>query len=247
MKTLLTLITLVGLAFTAAFASDQPAATGQTCPADRAAEAGHNPFGAFHEIMAPTWHQAWPDSNFEALFAAGPKFVEAFKPIAEMKPEFKTKAREQAFTDKRQVFARLVNAYAEAAAAGDKDLVYSIMPDLHDAFEMAAATLLPVDYPQFEGFVITLNLILETHLPKNNTEGIVGSTETLLAKLHALTPETMPVELQDKKDAVAADIAFMHEIVVKMNACCTNNDMATYTDLAKSLDAQVKLFIEKYI
>lgn len=246
MKTLLTLITLVGLTFTSVFASDQHAAD-QTCPADRAAEAGHNPFGAFHEIMAPTWHGAWPDSNFAALFAAGPAFAEAFKPIAAMNPTFKSDTRKATFETKRTAFAEAVAAYADAAAEGDTTKVYALMPGLHEAFEMAASALLPVHYPEFEGMVITLNLILETHLPNNNTEGIVGSTETLLAKLNALTPETLPVELQEETDAVIADLAFMHEIVVKMNACCTNNDMATYTDLAKSLDTQVKLFIEKYI
>jgi len=166
--------------------SDEPA--GATCPASRAAEAGFDPFDGFHEVMAPAWHQAWPDSNFAELFAAGPKFQKAFQAVAEMTPRFKSTAREKVFAERRAALGELVQAYAEAAKAEDKDKVYALMPGLHEAFEQAAATLLPVHYPEFEGAVITLNLILETHLPKNNTEGITGSTETLVEKLKALTP-----------------------------------------------------------
>ena len=69
MKKLLILVFLLA-AFTIATADEK------SCPADRAAQLGHDPFGAFHEIMAPAWHVAWPDSNFEALFEAGTAWVE---------------------------------------------------------------------------------------------------------------------------------------------------------------------------
>jgi len=218
-----------------------------TCPADRAGEKGYDPFSAFHEIMAPAWHVAWAEKDFDALFAAAPKFVDAFAGIASLKPEFKNSLRKTAFAQNRNQFSHLVKLYSEAALKSDSARVYELMPELHDAFEQTASTLLPVHYPAFEGLVLTVNLILETHLPKDNTEGVIGSTETLLTKLDALTPETLPEELQDSREPVMADVAEMRVIAAKMKTCCDTNDMDCYREHIAVFDAAVRSFIKEYI
>ena len=218
------------------------------CPADRAAELGHNPFEAFHKIMAPTWHTAWPDKDYDALLAAGTKFKEAFSGIAKMEPTFKTKEGKKAFLKARDSFSKIIEMYAAAAKRGDKETVYDLMPQLHDAFEMTASTLLPVSYPEIEAAVITLNLIMETHLPKNNMEGILGSTNTLLSRFESLTDTTtIPDELQEKKKEILTEIAAMKKLAQQMKECCDKNDMEQYKEHAVELDTKLKGFFEKYI
>ena len=56
------------------------------------------------------------------------------------------------------------------------------MPRVHEAFEQTAAMLSPYSYPELEGAMMTAGIILEQHIPKNNMEGITGSTETLVTK-----------------------------------------------------------------
>jgi hypothetical protein len=218
------------------------------CPAHRAAELGHNPFEAFHKIMAPVWHGAWPDKDYDSLLAAGPTFKEAFAAIAKMKPTFKTLDRKKAFLKARDGFSKIIEMYAAAAERGDKETVYDLMPQLHDAFEMTASTLLPVYYPEIEAAVITLNLIMETHLPKNNMEGILGSTNTLLSRFESLTDTTtIPDELQEKKKEIRTEIAAMKKLAQQMKECCDKNDMEHYKEHVRELDTKLKSFFEKYI
>ncbi len=219
----------------------------KTCPAHRAAEMGHNPFEAFHAIMAPTWHGAWPDKDYDALLAAGPKFREAFEAIMKLEPEHKTEARQAAFLKQRKEFGELINEYATAAEKGEKEKVYELMPAVHDAFEATASTLLPVYYPEFEGLVITLNLIRETHLPKDNVEGIVGSTETLVAKADNLNEKNIPEELLEHKKGILTEFAVMKELITKMKDCCDKKEMEQYKEHAAALDKAVQAFIENYI
>ncbi|MEW5993734.1 MAG: hypothetical protein AB1744_04980 [Candidatus Zixiibacteriota bacterium] len=228
---------------------EQPAhQTHAGCPAHRAAELGHNPFDTFHEIMAPAWHEAWPNEDYAALIAAGPKFKEAFAGIAAMKPLLKTKVRQEKFEKARDQFAEIVNTYAVAAAAGDRKAVYDLMPKLHDAFEMTAATLLPVSFPEIEAVATTLNLILETHLAEEDIEGVVGSTETLVAKVSALTDTALiPDELNEKQEAILADVNLMQKLVDKMKESCNKEDMEAYREHAAALKEQLKAFFEKYI
>ncbi len=227
---------------------EEPGGGHASCPAHRAAELGHNPFEAFHKIMAPAWHTAWPDKDYDALLAAGPEFQGAFVGIANMEPTFKTKNRKEAFLKARDSFSKIVEMYAAAAEKGNKETVYDLMPKLHDAFEMTASTLLPVSYPEIEAAMITLNLITQTHLPKKNMEGVVGSTETLVAKFDVLEDTTaIPDDLKEKKKEILTEIAAMKKLARQMKECCGKNDMEQYKEHATELDTKLKKFFEKYI
>ncbi|MFH2047903.1 MAG: hypothetical protein ABIJ12_00505 [bacterium] len=241
MKRIILLISLGILIFNIASADEK------SCPADRAAELGNDPFGTFHEVMAPVWHVAWPDSNFEALFEAGPAFKEKFKAIAKLEPTFKNEKRKSEFIELRKNFAALVDEYAQAAEEKNKEKVYEIMPRLHDAFEFTASALLPVHYPQIEGIVITVNMILENHLPKNNIEGITGSTETLISKLKGYDSEALPDELKEYKVDIEQSYKDMLALAMLMEKCCKESDMESYKKHITDLDKSLKQFIEKYI
>ncbi len=218
------------------------------CPAHQAAKLGFDSFEAFHKIMAPAWHTAWPDKDYDALLAAGPQFKEAFAGIAKMEPTFKTKARKKAFLKAHDSFSKIVQTYAAAAEKGDKETVYELMPKLHDAFEMTASTLLPVSYPEIEAVVITLNLIIETYLPKNDMEGIVGSTDTLMSMYDVLADTTtIPDELKEEQASILAEIAAMKKLALRMKECSDKKDMKQYKEHAIELDAKLKGFFEKYI
>lgn len=243
------LLLLVPLTYTAEPPPEEKPGYGHAgCPAHRVAKMGFTAFHDFHEIMAPAWHTAWPDEDYDALLAAGPKFKEAFAAIAKMEPTFKTKDGKKAFLKARDSFSKIIEMYAAAAKRGDNETVYDLMPQLHDAFEMTASTLLPVSYPEIEAAVITLNLIMETHLPKNNMEGILGSTNTLLSRFESLTDTTtIPDELQEKKKEIRTEVAAMKKLVLQMKECCDKNDMEQYKEHATELNAKLKGFFEKYI
>ncbi len=218
------------------------------CPAHQAAQLGHDPFGDFHKIMAPVWHQSWPEKDYGALLAAAPKFQEAFTAIAKLEPTFKIEARKKEFSKSRDEFGKIVDMYAAAVEKYDTLAFYEMMPRLHDAFETTASVLLPLPYPEMEGVAITLKLILETHLPKNNMEGIVGSTETLLSRFDVLTDTTtIPDALKEKQTEIMAEIAMMKMLARQLKECCDENDMKCYQEHATTLDKRLKDFFEKYI
>lgn len=218
-----------------------------TCPASRAAGQGFAPFEAFHSVMAPAWHQAWPDEDYDALLAVGPEFSKLFKPIALLKPPLKTRSRRLAFLKNRQEFAALVRDYGKAATACDSAAVYEIMPRLHDAFEATASCLLPIHYPEFDGFVITVNLIAETHLPRTNRPGIVGSTETMGNKVKQLTSESIPKELGNEKAEILKQFDLIRDLVEQLNSHRHDDDLTTYVEIFGRLEGVTSQFVEKYI
>jgi hypothetical protein len=227
---------------------EQESESHEGCPARRAAQLGHDPIDAFHQVLAPVWHNAWPEKNYQALLEVGPKFQKAFTAIAKLNPDFKTETRREAFVKVRNDFSKLVELYAAAAEKGDTAAVYELMPKLHDAFEATARSLLPVSFPEIEGVKITLNLILQKHLPADNMEGIIGSTETLLAKIDALTDTTaIPDELKDKQAEIMDEITAMKKLAQRMKECCDKKDMDEYKQHTATLNKKLQEFFEKYI
>jgi len=241
MKKLLIIAAVLLITAMACFAGES------SCPADRASAIGYNPFGDFHHLMAPVWHNAWPEKDYETLLAAGPKFEKLFVAIAEMEPKLKTEKRNKIFIKKREAFAKAVQLFADACKAGDKEKAYELMPNLHDTFEMAASSLLPLHYPEFDGFVISFNMLNENHIPSNNIDGINGTVETLVAKLDGLTAESIPSELNDKKPAMVKEFSKIKKMVAKLQECCDKKDMKKLADHAKELSLFLDEFVKKYI
>lgn len=242
MRFLICLLALVIM--TTLAAAEEP---GHACPSDHAASQGFKAFGVFHEVMAPTWHTAYPAKDFDALVAAGPKFDSLFKGIADIQPSMKCVSRKAAFLNHRETFAQLVKAYADAARAGLKDSCYALMPSLHDAFENTASMLSPYSYPELEGAMMTAGIIMEQHVPNNNLEGIVGSTETLVIKLANLNEKTIPAELKNQQEALLKEFQAMAQLAQLMKECCDKQDMENYKKHATDLSGKMKMVSETYL
>ena len=245
MRFLIALLLLLIFCVTGSYAGETPKQ--ETCPGDQAAEQGLNPFGAFHEVIAPAWHMAWPEKNYDALIAAGPKFEKAFDGIAKLTPKFTSEGRQKYFERCRSEFADLVTEYAKAARDGDGEKVYELMPALHGAFEKTAASTMKIEYKELDGVAVTIDLILNKHLKENNHEGIVGSTETLVTKVGSLDEETLPPALSWDKEAVMTDLAGLKSLAADMKKCCDNDDMDTYKTRAEEFNGKLQAFVETYL
>ncbi len=241
------LLLLCGLLLTTSTGFADPHHEGESCPAHRAANAGHVEFEAFHVTMAEAWHIAWPEKDYAALIAAGPVFAEKLGPIMEMRPEFKSTDRYDLFLHKREQFASKVHAYAAAAEAGDSMKVYDLMPELHDWFEWTAAALLPIYFPAIEGIVVTVNVIKANHLPKTNVSGLVGSAETLATKVTALNKEAIPWQLAADEEAILAVFEEIRGGAKIVSAAADAEDWTTYETAITDLSAILDAFVMKYI
>ncbi len=223
------------------------AAEPSVCPADKAGKAGHPAISVFHEVVAPAWHKAYPDKDYDALIKAGPEFEKAFSSIRGIEPKMKNKVRKAAFLESREKLANFVALYAKAAKEGSKEEVYKLLPDLHDAFENSALALLPVSYPEFEAVRVTTQLILDKHLPANNTAGITGSTETLVKKLVILKESALPESLQGTKDKMSQEFETLTNLGVRIQETCTSKDMAKYKTLLVELNLKLSSLSENYL
>lgn len=196
-------------------------------------------FEAFHEIMHPAWHDAYPSKDYAALIASGPKFEATYLPIAKLEPAIKNAARLAKFKSFRQEMGVLTTAYADACRKGDSLKAYEILPNLHTAFEEAMWELQPMEFKPLDGLLITADVILDIHIPGENWDGMAGSTETIIMKLGHITDESYPAELTPFKKEMSAGFEKALAAAGEMMTSAEKKDMAGFrakvTELKKTL------------
>ena len=218
------------------------------CPADKA-EAEHRvtPFSAFHTYMAPAWHTAYVDKDFDAMIKAADGFETSFKEIAAIDPKMKNPQRKAEFLINREKFAAELKKYVAFAREGNKDSVYATLPQLHEAFEMTAMAFNPIEYPELTSMIITTNLLVTKHIPNKNWDGITGSSETLVTKAAALNGDNFPSELVAQKEAMLKEFTVIQKAVADFKSATDKKDLAACRKLAAELDAKLRDVSESYL
>ncbi|MBU1689090.1 MAG: hypothetical protein KJ589_17240, partial [Proteobacteria bacterium] len=153
------------------------------------------------------------------------------------------KNRLERFRGHRAELAKQVKLYAAACKESNKDAAYKVLPTLHESFEAAAAELLPIPYPEIEAIYITSGLIVAEHLPNKSTEGIAGSTATILRKIEYLTEESIPAELAEHKSELLKEFAQLKKLAKQMNETSDAPDMQVYQGHAEELNRRLEQII----
>ncbi len=234
MKALTSLLMLCGLAMTAA-------------AQDNSVQFASDKFEAFHEIMHPAWHDAWPAKDYAALINSGAKFEAAYVPIGKLDPTIKNAARLDKFRKDRNLMGEEVAKFATACKAGDSLKAHEILPDLHNAFEEAMWDLQPLEFKPLDGILVTVDVILDMHVPAENWDGMAGSTETLQMKLAHFQEETFPPELEAVQSEMKVEVAKGAPIADAMKMAAEKKDLAGFRTQAMELKKLLVSVRENYL
>ena len=219
----------------------------QQCPADKAAERGYTAYDAFHKVMAPAWHTAWPAKDFGSLFKAGDEFASRIKAVDSVVPAMKSKLRTEKFIAARKAFDELVAVYASACKQMDSAKVYELMPQVHEAFEKSGSLLGPIEFPHLEGILLTMDVIIDKHLPEKNMEGIEASTATLVVKAKGFDSTMIPEDLNEQSAQVTALMAKINEACGKLAESAAAKDMTSYAALCTDLRTVIRTFMAEWL
>jgi len=159
-----------------------------------------------HEVIAPLWHDAFPQRDVAM--------------VKELLPALKDGvAKVQAATlpgilrDKSERWqagvAALVAATTEcerALAAADTEATLAAVEDVHARFEGLVRTVRP-RLKELEAYHVVLYTLVHRHAPARSLAGLRDSSPALVAVCDTLTKAPLPPRLADRGEAVKAGIA----------------------------------------
>ncbi len=247
MKRLSTVILILLVMATSSLFAQGHKLHGGQCPAHKAEEMGSSLFGTLHEIMAPAWHEAWPDSNYEALAEAVNKFEIYLDDVKNFKFQFKTEEREVKFDAGRQQFIELVAKGKAAIETGNNKSLHAIFMDLHTAFEEMAYYTLPLEYPHYNSFRIVVNLMLNQHVQNNDMFALTTSRNALMIKMDMLKKSDIPEDLGSVSTDVQGFIDDFERICNDIVQACDKRDFEAISEKLEILDQTCMAFEERFI
>jgi len=238
----LLLVLVLGFAWGIAMAAT-PEETAGGCPADKAGRQGKSIFKELHEVMAPAWHEAYPEKNVGAIKEAIVKFEAMIPKIKDMKPAIKLTARQEKFIAAQSKFLDYI---AQGKTANDSVLLNN-MPDMHTNFEMMAHYSMPLEFKEYESFKTVVYLMIDTHLKNGDFDAIGTSLEALQMKDAMLQKAELPEDLKPVEADAKAQIALLGGGAKELSAACAAKDNKKIEETLKKLKDACDAFEGKYI
>jgi hypothetical protein len=185
------------------------AAWGQT-PEPQETESSVPALTAFHEIIYPIWHTAYPDKDYTALRSFAPDVKKLAENVyaAELPGILRDKQAkwDQALDELR----KSVDAYLAATAGSDDAVLLDAAEVLHARYEMMVRTIRPV-LREVDTFHKTLYVVYHKYLPNKDFGKIAEVSADMLVQAEAITKTSLPKRLESKAQAFSAASLELHD------------------------------------
>jgi hypothetical protein len=183
---------------------------------------------AFHEIIFPIWHTAFPAKDYTALrgFVAAIN-GQAAKINAAVLPGI-LREKQLAWDSGLAEFNLAVAAYGKAAAGSEDQALLDAAENLHARFEMLVRTIRPVA-KEVDAYHKVLYVVYHKYLPEKNYAEIGKVAADMLAKAEAITRAELSPRLAAKTEAfqaAAANLLAETKLLEEAGKTCLEKDIA---------------------
>lgn len=221
-------------------------ASGQEQDVSAETESRISELDAFHEIIYPIWHTAYPEKDIEALKGFVPEINELAAKVYAAKLPGILRDKEAKWKAGLVELKQAVEAYNGAAKGNDDKALLDAAEDLHAKYEMLVRTIRPV-LKEVDEFHKVLYVVFHEYLPEEKWEDIRGAAPDLKAKAEAVTNATLSSRLESKADVFKAAAEDLLKAAVALEKAGAGGDGAAikqavlelhtkYQDLEKIFD-----------
>lgn len=161
---------------------------------------------AFHEVIYPIWHTAYPDKDIAMLKSLVPQVNElAAKVFAAQLPGI-LRDKQVKYDAGLAEFRMSVEAYNAAAKGADDKAMLDAAELLHAKYEMLVRILRPV-LKEMDDFHKVLYVVFHKDLPDKKWDNIRTAAPELKAKAEAVTQAKLSTRLEPKAEPFKAAAA----------------------------------------
>jgi hypothetical protein len=193
---------------------------------------------AFHDIIYPIWHTAYPEKDYAALRGYGPRIKSQAEEIYGASLPGILRDKEAKWKQGLAEFKKAVDDYASAASGSDDAALLDAAEVLHAKYEMLVRVTRPV-LKEVDDFHKVLYVLYHKDLPNKDYDKIRASTEELMLKAETITKASLSGRLTARKDQFVAAAAELYEATKALRE-------AAETQRGEAVDAAVEKVHQKY-
>jgi hypothetical protein len=184
---------------------------------------------AFHDVIYPIWHTAYPEKDCAALRGFIPEINSGFEKIEKAILPGILRDRTEAWKKGLAEFKRTVDEYNEAAAGSDDQALLAAAETLHARFEMMIRIIRPV-LKEIGAYHQVLYVVFHKYLPQKKYGEIKAASGDMVVKAEAIARTQLPKRLEAKSVPFqAATGKLLAETKGFFETCKTGNGEAIET------------------
>jgi hypothetical protein len=157
---------------------------------------------AFHEVIYPIWHTAYPEKDVAMLKGLVPQVNELAANVYAAKLPGILRDKQAKYDAGLAELRRAVDAYNAAAKGADDKALLDAAEVLHAKYEALVRVLRPV-LAEMDAFHKVLYVVYHTDLPAGDWAAVRAAAADLKAKAEAVAAAKLPARLQAKSGAFA--------------------------------------------
>lgn len=200
---------------------------------------------AFHEVIYPLWHTAYPQKDMALLRKLVPDIDRLAKGVVEAKLPGILAERQARWAAGLAVFEKSVADYDSAAKGTNDQALLDAAEALHSNYEKMVRIVRPLP-PEVMDFHSSLYVIYHKHHPAKDAPAIRAAVPDLLTKAEAVNKAVLSRRFESLKDKYAVAAAALLESVKALAAVPAADDAGLgpavekvhtrYQDLEKVFD-----------
>ncbi len=180
---------------------------------------------AFHEIIYPIWHTAYPEKDISALKGFVPEINKLAGRIFEAKLPGILREKEAKWQAGLAEFKKSVEAYNAAAKNADDQALLNAAEVLHARYEMLVRTIRPV-LKEIDDFHKVLYVVFHKSLPDKKFAEIKAVSGDLKSKAETVMKAALPKRMEAKSAAFQAASADLLMAALELETACRGDDNA---------------------
>ncbi len=201
---------------------------------------------AFHEIIYPIWHTAYPEKDYAALREYVQEVNRLAKNLFEAKLPGILRDKKAKWDEGMEQLKKAVEDYNKAAAGKDDQAMLDAAEALHAKFEMMVRLIRPV-LKEIDEFHKVLYVVYHKYLPNKEFDKIKTICDEFILKAEAITKASLPKRLEGKSEEFSAAAKDLLEASKKLKTTSLTQDSSAvekaveylhtkYQDLEKIFD-----------
>jgi len=178
---------------------------------------------AFHDVIYPIWHTAYPEKDYQALKGFVPEINKLAEKVFAAELPGILRDKKAKWDEGLAELKNAVGDYNKAAAGSDNAALLTAAEVLHTKYEMLVRTIRPV-LKEVDEFHKVLYVVYHRYLPDKKIEEIKAASQDLKSKAEAIPQATLSKRLEPKKEQFLAAAADLVTAATGLVEVCRGND-----------------------
>jgi len=187
---------------------------------------------AFHEIIYPIWHTAYPEKDYEALRSYVPEINRLAEDLYKATLPGILRDKKSKWEKGIEELKQVVEEYNKAVAGEDDESLLNAAEGLHSKFEMLVRIIRPV-LKEVDEFHRVLYVVYHKYLPNKEFDSIKSVANDLVQKAEAITKTSLPKRFESKAEDFAAAAQELYAASKSLAEICKQEDEES---IEKSID-----------